>query len=148
MKGTHKGKFGWVNKEKGETKKQIYVIVEEADKEVLTRVNKASIQVVPTTEEEPDSFEEAILQQVPKINELMTNLAVELAKVKGVSYRRSHGKLCELFGEKLLAAELMQSTLGRDATWRFVEYDEDFDDGTLSVSESAVSMLSGILNRD
>ena len=83
MRGTYKGQFGWKDTKEGETKKQVYVILEDGK---TTRVNKTSVQTLPDVDNEPDTFEEAILQQVPKVNELMTELALELSKIKGVSY--------------------------------------------------------------
>jgi hypothetical protein len=82
VRGLYKGKTGWLNKEKGSTECQFYVIVSMANNKIKrTRVNKESV-AAPRDEMAPSSYAEALLQQHPDLEEKMDILCRELAKCK------------------------------------------------------------------
>jgi hypothetical protein len=76
--GKYIGKTGWIDNEKEETKKMIYVIVVlENGSTKKTRVQKESVRKLHGS---PSNYTEAILQQCPNIKVKMEKLCRELTK--------------------------------------------------------------------
>jgi hypothetical protein len=77
IRGSYKGKTAWVNPRKRPTKKRIYVIIlmdDSMEKETFVSPSSVDRPLSP-----PKSYEEALLQQHPKITANMEDLAKQLA---------------------------------------------------------------------
>jgi hypothetical protein len=72
------GKTGWIDNEKTETAKMIYVIVDLGSGGTKrTQVNKDSVGKALRT---PSSYSQVVLQQCPNIEQKLNKLCLELAK--------------------------------------------------------------------
>ena len=84
VKGGYVGEAGWMHTDKGFTAKMAYVVVEKSEKVPYTkwtRVKKTSI-VLLSDYEEPESFEEALLDQHPDIDAALDKVVAEIVKCK------------------------------------------------------------------
>jgi hypothetical protein len=82
VRGTFKGKTGWLNSEKGETSEQVYVIVDLGNRRLKrTRVNKSSVKPLDSATR-PSTYAEAVMQQCPDVEEKLDQLCGLLAKCK------------------------------------------------------------------
>jgi hypothetical protein len=123
--GTYIGYKGWVDNSKEETAKSTPVIVHSFKKkdgsvvDKATTVRKTSIR--PAVIQAPTSYAEAILQQHPKIEQMLDKLCTKLAKCEAGN---SGNSLHEVFHKKMLAAIAKQNALGADAEWILVLYEE------------------------
>ena len=77
--GTYNGKRGWIDISRAATAKMFPVIVDMGEGvEKITAVRKTSVQK-QSERKEPSSFEEAILDQQPKVKHAMKRLVTKLA---------------------------------------------------------------------
>ena len=90
VRGTYQGLEGWVDKANKASKKsgQIWVIVDDVDykEEIHTQVLRTYIQNERST---PSSWAEAAVEQHPKLDESITNLAFLLASFNVSTYNES-----------------------------------------------------------
>ena len=129
VSGIYKGRKGWVNKTKGKTTKEIYVIVAEDEKMGLltkaTRVRQSSVE--PINNEEPRSYEEAVLQQHPDVDEAMSKLALLMVQCR-ITPEYSTDEIHCLMKEKLEKAWIDYGKLGHKAKFRSTSWNEKTDD--------------------
>jgi hypothetical protein len=120
VKGKYAGETGWLNQDKAVTKCKIHVIVDKGDQGgIRTCVDKTS---VGPPHREPQSFEEALLQQHPETERTMNKLVRLLARCNIVS---STENISLIFNTKLNEACVAQEALGSKATWSHVVWEEE-----------------------
>jgi hypothetical protein len=121
--GRYIGYTGWRDKSRDETEKSCPVIVQGFRKktgatvDIATTVRKSSCG--PALVASPSSYAEAIMQQHPKIDQLLGKLCTQLAKCDLQSTSTS---IHSVFTTKLQDAVAKQIALGRDAEWKRVTY--------------------------
>jgi hypothetical protein len=121
--GCYIGYTGWTDKSKDQTPAMIPVIVHGFKKangntvDKATRVRKTSVAFgAPAV---PTNFEEATLQQHPKIEDVMVKLCRQLAKC-GI-YHESN-VIRDIFSAKLRDEVARQVALGSNAEWKKAEF--------------------------
>ena len=116
VKGTYAGNQGWLNtSKKSKSGRYDYVIVNLDDKEKPTRVLKSSIR---KPFQEPETYEEAAVQQHPEMELAMIRLAEMFAEC-GV---QQAGETVKLFVKELERAHHHQLQLGSKARYRNVNF--------------------------
>jgi hypothetical protein len=85
IRGTYRGKIGWLNGTLGSSKCMHYVIVQTEEGDVYTRVQKTSVVTrtadsAKTDSKPPSSYEDAIIQQVPLIEDHIVKAANLIAQ--------------------------------------------------------------------
>jgi hypothetical protein len=130
--GTYIGYRGWLDKSRDETERSYPVIVQGFKKKTGGTVDKAATvrksSCAPAAIPSPTSYAMAIMQQHPKIDQLMGKLCIQLAKCELKSNSTS---IHALFTEKLKEAVAKQIALGRDAEWKRVRYTSNAVDSDL-----------------
>ena len=119
--GKYKGRTGWVNSSKPKTAKMMSVIVDLGNG--VTRDTRVRQTSVAAPFGPPKSFQEALLQQHPDIEELIDKVASKLAKC--TINEESLEPFTEFFGRRVKKACERQEALGNKATWLNVEWDDD-----------------------
>eukprot|EP00957_Ditylum_brightwellii_P059458 4514057-Ditylum_brightwellii.AAC.1 len=120
--GKYAGKVGWLNDAKSPTKKKVYVNVQLAhDKEKQTFVNKKN---VANHHNPPTTYVEALLQQQPKVEKLLKDLCIQLAKCQIAEGNHISG-LNDIFQQELTKAIKAQRALGNDAEYKFIFFNAD-----------------------
>ena len=102
----------------------IYVVVQKSSKVSYTkwtRLPKTSVKLVSELEE-PSSYEEAILDQHPDIDEALDKVMAELAKCKISTIMGDSDEITRILLEKLELAQAHQRAKGNKAMWRDVEW--------------------------
>jgi hypothetical protein len=121
--GTYIGHSGWIDNSKEETAKSTPVIVHAFKKkdggiaDKATTVRKTSIH--PASIPAPTTYAQAVIQQQPKIEQMMEKLCNKLAQCE-VSH--SEDAIYQVFHEKFKEAIAKQTALGVDAKWIRVRY--------------------------
>ena len=123
VKGTYAGELGWMDKsrksKKSKKSKYRYVIVDLDGGEKATRALLTSYRV-HCGEVDPNSCEEAALQQHPDLELAMIRLAEMFAECGMCDTREA----VRLFGAEMDLAKQHQHKLGRHARFRSVEFTE------------------------
>lgn len=130
--GTYIGYTGWIDNSRDETPASFPVIVHGFKKKDGSMVDKAATvrksSVRPAAIQPPLSYAEAIMQQHPKIDQMMDKLCRQLAKCE---MSTTDNSIHTVFAIKLHLAVAKQVALGGDAEWKRVHYThpqgEDFD---------------------
>jgi hypothetical protein len=127
--GLYKGRSGWKDLAKGETKCYFYVIIDMGDNtEKATMVYK---QNVAAPHKPPTSIQEATIQQYPAIDEAMTRLSYLLSTLEfsqpGLQKTTISNKTVKDGFMKQLDAMISefvitQGSLGNEADWNTVEF--------------------------
>ena len=116
--GVYKGLTGWMDVAKTATKLMYYVLVlEDNGDEKPARMKKNSVSMAETVEREPDSYEEACLQQHPDIENMMDKLAEKLSMCNV-----GPNEIGSIFLKKMKEATLKQAQMGSKALWHQIEY--------------------------
>ena len=116
VRGTYKGKTGWLDSAKGETAEQVYVIVDSKNSRLKrTRVHKDSVKPALDDTVPPSSYAEAVLQQCPDVEEKLDSLCCELAKCK---IEKDAPGIFAILNEKLTAATAKQASKKSKARYR------------------------------
>jgi hypothetical protein len=122
IRGKYCGLQGWLNADKPKTRCYTHVIINKPDgsafKEYHTKVRHESLRTgnVPT----PTTFEEAILQQHPDIEQMIDKLAKELARCH---LAHTSQPMLAIINLKLSKHINAQSSKGNTASWRDVTYE-------------------------
>jgi hypothetical protein len=121
--GKYIGYKGWLDATKDDTALSYPVVVSSFKKkdgstvDLATTVRKTSVCL--DKEEAPVSYAEAIMQQHPKIEQLLMKLCKQLAKCE-LSFDDT--SIHTVIAEKLREALALQLSLGSDAEWKRVRY--------------------------
>jgi hypothetical protein len=125
--GTYIGYTGWLDESREVTTLSAPVIVHAFKKKDGSTVDKATTvrktSVGPADIAHPTSYAEAVMQQHPKIDQMMEKLCRQLAKCEMVD--TSEYSVLLMFSAKLQAAVARQLSLGGDAEWKRVQYAAD-----------------------
>jgi hypothetical protein len=123
-RGSYKGKTAWVDPYKKPTKEYIYVIILEDDlvTEFTTRVKRTSVGKPLSP---PESYEEAALQQHPKILNKMDDLAKELAMC---SIQAGNHNIHNIFEAMIVAHVKKQDDDNENAKYKKVIFKKKEDD--------------------
>jgi hypothetical protein len=122
--GVYIGYKGWMDKSKDKTALSYHVVVKSFKKkdgstiDLATTVRKTSVRR-PALETPPASYAEAIMQQHPKVEQLLDKLCKQLAKCE---LSISDTSILTVIAAKLQAAMAAQIALGSDAEWKRVRY--------------------------
>lgn len=120
--GTHEGKKGWLNASANATPKQIAVILVDSNgHEFATRISKTNYDFVDPNAKPPASYEEAALEQHPKMKKKMDALCRELARLD----IQSPDNMIDIFASTLNRKITEQVEMGEDAMWKGVDYNAD-----------------------
>ena len=115
--GSYKGRRVWKNNAKTDTPKMIYVIIDMGDgKEITTRIKKSSVGPPP---ENPTSYEEAAVQQIPDLHYHLKKAAYHLAKCQISDWEEAS----RLFTVLCQEAQLELEALGPKASYYNIDYD-------------------------
>jgi hypothetical protein len=115
--GKYAHKSGWIDNEKEETKKMIYVIVDLGNGS--TKKTQVNMESVGKPQESPSNYAEAILQQCPNIEVKMDKLCQEIAKCSVAIYGSA---MLEFLSNKFQQATDEQTDKGSKATYRHVSH--------------------------
>jgi hypothetical protein len=127
MKGKYGGKqrtegtgFGWRDKTpRRDLAVMVWVIVDMGLGVFKhTQVKRANIRTID--ENEPRSFDHALLQQYPEIEDSLESLAQLLARVRGLDFKIDGVMMMDFYG-KFLDAQQKQGKFSRD-NWLVVEF--------------------------
>ena len=121
VKGDYEGKKAWMNKAKKPTKCMFFIIVDDVGGELATRVMKTSVRLL-TNVRTPSSYEEALIQQHPDIEQVLVKLATLLVKC---GMDENSKNLQDILQNKIEGALSIQTSLKHKATWRHVDYPSD-----------------------
>jgi accessory colonization factor AcfC len=121
IKGNYTGQKAWMNKAKEPTKCMFFIIVEHKGGELATRVLKTSVRLL-TNVRKPSSFEEALFQQHPDIEQVIVKLATLLVKC---GMDENSKNLQDILQNQIEGALSIQTSLKHKATWRHVDYPSD-----------------------
>jgi hypothetical protein len=122
--GKYIGYGGWIDASKDETALSNPVIVSSFKKkdgstvDLATTVRKTSVRLAGE-DAPPRSYAEAVMQQHPKIEQMLEKLCKQLAKCE---MSNSDTSIHTVLAEKLQAAIARQLSLGSDAEWKRVRY--------------------------
>jgi hypothetical protein len=120
--GTYRGCKGWLDKEKGATACQYYLIIKKEDGFLkLVRVKKES---VGAPFQAPKSYIEAAFQQHKDLAECLDKLVRKLAQCR-IS---GSPEASSFIRKKIDKAYGKQVTLGSNAVWKMVEYEEEVEE--------------------
>ena len=115
-RGTYRGKKGWIDIAAGEKPKMIDVILDDGTNgEIMVCIRKTSIRLLV----EPTSYEEAALQQHPKVKNKMDDVCKMMAELDIQSLERMVG----IFTATLVAKMKEQNDAGDMAEWKAVDFD-------------------------
>lgn len=126
VKGKYAGMNGWINYYKKKKKNSVYqgVIVEwlavdsdDDDDDYVTRVKEDSIRP-RWTEDDPKTFESAVLMQHPDIEKAMIALAEMFAQCG----HGNNNETLRMFGDELTRAKKHHTRLGNKARFRIVRF--------------------------
>jgi L-lactate utilization protein LutC len=122
--GKYDGKKGWIDLGQDEMRKMVGVIVEgkrPGDEVIVTKVFQSSVKEVGVRKN-PESYEEALLDQHLDIEALIEKLAKELARCEITGKGGSADEIVSALKKKITKAHYNQSLLGHDARWRKVKF--------------------------
>jgi hypothetical protein len=118
--GKYKGRTGWRNDDKQDTRHRTYVIVTLLDgTEKETWVKRRS---VADPRGPPTNYFEATLQQHPDIDGLVERLCFEIARCSLGPQNQDANPIHVCIHNRLNEAMVLQAALGSQATWRIVDY--------------------------
>ena len=123
IKGTYKGKTGWINqklaKEKRKNKKKLVdvIVLFEDSNAKRARVKKTSFR---DPHEEALTYEEQALQDHPDVELAIIDMAAMIATLSVIDMEEMH----RLIKEEIENATLEQILQGKDARYRKVNFDE------------------------
>jgi hypothetical protein len=118
--GKYKGMTAWANPHKEPTKFCIHVIILLDDStEYKTFLNRKSVGKPLSP---PESYEDAALQQHPKVMKLMEDLAKQLAMC---GIRAESQNIHNIFEKKIVKYAKIQNDDNENVLWKKVDWDED-----------------------
>ena len=121
--GRYIGLTGWFNDAGSTTEKMYSVIVKKKDdKLAITRVMKTSVELAVEHAKEPSTYTEAILKQMPDINQTLSKVCDMLAECKVGKQDYEH--LMAAFVYKLEASKEKQQSKGFKAKYRRVAFNK------------------------
>jgi hypothetical protein len=137
--GQYKGRTGWLDATKGESKTGIswYVIVllVGGQSENATCVRKTSVRLDSDEKPPPTCWEEAMLNQHEDIDVMLDKVALAIAECD-ISLEESGDKIANIFLTKLRQQHQLLNVQGSDARWRKVHWDYE-NDGSFYTSGGA-----------
>ena len=117
----------------------VCVILREASGEDFsTRLSKSSVELDSAMKPEPTSYEEAALQQHPKIEWKLEALCKDLALLN-LRGDKSIINMTNIFRKILIKKLQEQNDLGEDAMWKHVNYESDDEKNGRGTKRSAKS---------
>lgn len=123
VRGKYKGKTAWENPRKKATKEIIYVKIRmDAFTEIETFVHRTSVGEPLSP---PKSYEEAALQQHPKISTTMEDLAKQLAMC---NIREGNKNIHHILDNTIAKYMKMQLDDPEKALWKNVHYENGYDE--------------------
>lgn len=117
--GKYQGKRGWIDGAKARTAARVHVIVDLGDEKKHTFVAPESVKSI-TVLEDPSSFEEAMINQHPDMDQLLTKLARLMVSCR--CGEQSAAVVGDLLREKIKYQRTKQAMLGNKAKWRDVYF--------------------------
>ena len=139
--GTYKGYTGCIDNSKQDTVASISVIVNAFKKRSGGTVDKSATirksSLRPAKIPAPASYGEAIMQQHPKIEQMLEKLCRQLAKCE---VGRGGSSIQVVFATKLQEAVAKQLALAGDAEWKFVCYPPPQDDAGDKMNDAGEKM--------
>jgi hypothetical protein len=129
IRGTYEDQKGWLNANREPTKCKYYVIVEanppDRVHEKETFVLKTSVKFI-NVQNEPTTWEEALLNQHPDIDRQMDKLAADLVMCR-FDYQQSGEEISRILVEKIADEQNKVQALGSNAKYKDVIWETNVD---------------------
>lgn len=120
-RGKYEGLRGWHDDEFIDTGSRVYVVVELSDGK-FRRTFVKTTSIATKVKSPPSDYAQAIIQQQPKIEKLLDDLAVQLAMIHvGDRIVKDPGTFWREAQDRYLSAFKEQQKKGYSADWKFVD---------------------------
>ena len=115
------GKKAWRNLEKGETKHYYRIFLKNGNKEITAKVKKANCRAVHN--KKTKTYAEVVMQTHPKIEQKMIKLCQYFAQCNIEPHIQD---TMDLFEATLVSEIEKHQKLGKDASYKYVEFKERY----------------------